>query len=227
MDIPCCIILTATFSDYGGANARAGYNYQLTRKDTIAISYLFSDFQYSNFDQSFTTNTVQGSYGRRVTGTPAFQIAAGPQVAFSHVPISGNGGTSTESSTTQRFWTLSTALTYQLERTQLGFSYYHDATGGSGVLAGSIADVATGSASRQISRTFSGNVTAGYSRNQGTTVAAGAPPNQTYDYSFGGANLSHPLGRALAVTLSYQLQYLEFQFFVLYQPHAGQVSFAI
>ena len=70
--------------DYGDTNARAGYNYQLTRKDTIAISYLFSDFQYSNFDQSFSTHTVQGSYGRRVTGRLAFQIAAGPQVAFSH-----------------------------------------------------------------------------------------------------------------------------------------------
>ena len=29
-------------SNYGDATFQAGYNYQLTRKDTIAVSYLFS-----------------------------------------------------------------------------------------------------------------------------------------------------------------------------------------
>ena len=61
-------------SNYGDATFQAGYNYQLTRKDTVAVSYNFSAYRYSNVDQSLNLNTIQGSYGRRITGRLAFQI---------------------------------------------------------------------------------------------------------------------------------------------------------
>ncbi len=201
--------------DYGAVNFRAGYNYQLDRKNTIGLSYTFSQFNYSNFDQSITTHTAQVSYGRRVTGRLAFQISAGPQVASFQTPIStspgssGGGGTGNTSGgpTTKIYWTLNANVQYALRRTALALAYNHGVGGGSGALAGSLTDTVNGSVTRQMSRTFSSGVMGGYSRNSGLAIGMTTPASQTYDYWYGGANLSYPIGRSLGLTLAYQLQY--------------------
>ncbi|MGA8451050.1 MAG: hypothetical protein WB707_12545, partial [Candidatus Acidiferrales bacterium] len=82
---------------YGGPLFRAGYNHQMTRNDTIALIYQYSDIDYSNFDQSITINTMQVSYGRRVTGRLAFTVAAGPQIAHFQTPITSSVGTASGS----------------------------------------------------------------------------------------------------------------------------------
>jgi len=198
----------------GAAVVRAGYNYEVSRKDTVAVFYTFSAIRYSNFDQSINDHAVQFSYARRATGRLAFQVAIGPQIAFSRFPFlggagspGGGGGTSETNSIVQVSWVLNSAMQYQLERAQLGFSYNHALNAGSGVLAGSVADIVTGSVSRQVSRTFSSGINAGYSRNQGLVAGSTTPSGQTYDYWFAGASLAHPVGRSLGLTASYQLQY--------------------
>jgi len=180
---------------------RVGYNYQLSRKNTIAVLYNFQGIRYSGFQQSINIHTAQVSYGRRITGRLAFQIASGPEVATFHTPIS-----SAATSSTQVYWSLNTALQYQQQRNSFGLNYSHGVSGGAGVLAGSITDTASGSAARRMSRTFTSGITAGYSRNNGLTTGT-IPSNQSYSYWFTGATLSHPLGRTLGVTLSYQMQY--------------------
>lgn len=194
--------------DYGDVIAQGGYNYQVTQKNTVAVVYSFSGFRYSHFSQSIDDHTAQISFARRVTGRLAFQIAAGPQVAVFHTPIPGGSGSSGGGATnsTQLYWSLNTALQYQFQRTGLGLSYSHGVAGGSGVLAGSVSDTVMGSATRQMSRTFSSGVTAGYARNHGLTTGI-TPASQTYNYWFAGASLSHPWGRSLGLTLSYQMQY--------------------
>jgi hypothetical protein len=102
---------------------------------------------------------------------------------------------------------LNTALQWQAERTSLGLAYSHGVSGGSGVLAGAVTDVVTGSVTRQVSRTFSNGLTAGYSRNEGVAIGSSTLSSQTYDYWFAGASLTHPMGRALGLTFSYQMQY--------------------
>src|SRR5580704_760883 len=62
--------------------AQAGYNYLLTKTDTIGVSYVYNGFRYSNFGQSIDTHSALLSYGRRITGRMAFQIAAGPEYAI-------------------------------------------------------------------------------------------------------------------------------------------------
>ena len=198
--------------NYGTTYARAGYNYQITRKDTLGADYTFSDTSYSNFHQSIVTHMFQATYGRRVTGRLAFQIAAGPEIATFQVPIAtGTGGTGggTGSPTTSVYWSLNANLAYALRRTSFGLAYNHGVSGGSGVLAGSDADTVSGSITRRMTRLFSSGVTAGYSRNQGLAVVNTTTPSasQTYSYWFGGGNLSYPVGRRLALTLTYQLQY--------------------
>jgi hypothetical protein len=205
-------------NDSREASAQAGYNYQLTRKDTIAVFYRFDGFRYDNINQSINDNTVQASYARRVTGRLAFRLAAGPSIAFSEIPISGSSGTSTETSSTaatgskirQIFWDASSSLTYQLERAQLQGSYYHGVTGGSGVLAGAQTDNVSGSASRQLTPNLNGVFTIGYSRNEGlavTPTSTLASSGQTYDYWFGGVNFGRTFGRSTRLQIGYQVNY--------------------
>lgn len=193
-------------ADFGYATFQAGYNYQLNRKDTIGVSYQFGAFRYSNLDQSINANTIQASYGRRVTGRLAFQIAAGPQFVSSRFPITSSTSLPSSGSVSQVYWTLNTSLQYQLRRTQLGAGYYHGVTGGSGLLAGAKTDIASGSLNQQISRTFNASVSAGFSRNQGIPITTGAV-SQTYDYWFAGVNLTRSFGRNLDIFGNYQLQY--------------------
>jgi hypothetical protein len=194
------------------ASARVGYNYLWTPKDTVSVFYTYSGLRYPNFDQSIDAHTFQASYGRRVTGRLAFQVAVGPGIALSRFPISSNGmavtpgANSTSANSTQFFLSLDTSVTYQLRRVVLGLRYDHGVSSGSGVLAGSYANSFEGSATRQMSPTFTSTFMTGYSRNSGTTIGAGVPTNQAYNYWYVGADLTHPLGN-LGLTFSYQLQY--------------------
>ena len=201
--------------NFNSGTFQAGYNYALSRKDTIAVSYSFSAYRYSNVAQSLNLNTVQASYARRVTGKLAFQISAGPQFASSTFPITSST-TSTASGTTstsQLYWTLNTALQYQLRHSAINASYNHGVTGGSGVLAGAETDVVTGGFNSQVSRTFNAGFTAGYSRNKGfsptsgSSGASGTSDAQSFSYWFAGVNVAHPIGRSLDIFANYQLQY--------------------
>jgi hypothetical protein len=194
---------------------QGGYNYLLSRKDTIAVFYRFDAFRYDHINQSINDNSVQLSFARRVTGRLALQISGGPDVAFSQTPINqtttsaGSSSTSTSGKTRQFFWDLNSNLTYQFRRTSLGMSYSHGVSGGSGVLAGAITDGVSGTASRRFTPTLSGAWDFGYSRNQGLVVTATTltASNQTYNYWFTGVNVSRTLGRAINLYLGYQANY--------------------
>lgn len=198
--------------NYGSANARAGYNYQLDRKNTIGAEYTFVQYSYSNFNQSIMLHTFQATYGRRVTGRLAFQIAVGPEIQELHTPIvAGTGGApSTGGPTTSVGLSLSTNLQYQMRRTNFTLGYIHGLSGGSGVQAGSESDTVNGSVNRQLSRNLSGGITGGYSRSSGLTVITTTPTepfDQAFDYWYGGGNLAYAISRTLSLSFSYRLQY--------------------
>jgi hypothetical protein len=192
--------------------AQAGYNRQISKADTIGISYVYDGIRYSNFTQSIDTNTVLLSYGRRVTGRLAFQIAAGPQYVMFATGLScGATGINvpTCGSTNELLWSLNTTLSYKLERTAFFATYSHGVTNGSGVLAGAIGDTVLGAVTRQISRTLTGNFEVGYARNRGLPVAIANLPilNGTFDYWNAGGYLTHPVGRTFQLVFGYQFQY--------------------
>jgi hypothetical protein len=201
--------------DYGDVFAEAGYNYKMNRKDTVGVSYVFSGFRYSNFDESINTSTLLLSYGRSITGRLAFRVGAGPEFTSLSTPIiPGTGvgtiGPSSGGATSALYWFLSTSVQYQMERMALSASYNHGVSGGSGVLAGSLADTVTGTVVRPLSRVSSGSVNVGYSRN--TELAVNGLPqvtqsNRPFDYWFSGVNYSHSWGRTLNMNVGYQLQY--------------------
>lgn len=194
--------------NYGDVIFTAGYNYQLTRKDTIGLSYQFSSISYSNIDQSIRNNIISASYGRRITGKLAFQISGGPDIALIRMPLTSAPANDTSTGyMTHVYASINTAVQYQLRLVSISASYNHGVSGGSGVLAGAVTDNLTGTVSRQVARTFNVSWNAGYSRNRGIEVAGTTATNETFDYWFTGVNVGHPLGRTMNIFLNYQLQY--------------------
>ena len=146
--------------DFGDSIFQAGYNYQLNRKDTVAVFYRFSGYRYSGFNQSINDNSFQASYGRRVTGRFSFQIQGGPDITFVNSPLTAATSTAPASGgqTRELYWSFSTSATYQLQRVSLNASYAHGVSGGSGVLLGSISDTVNGTAGRPLARRHAGSV---------------------------------------------------------------------
>jgi hypothetical protein len=194
-------------ANYYDVAFQGSYNYQLTRKDTIALSYQFSAIRYSNLGQSINSNVIQGMYARKVTGRLAFQIAAGPQFVSSNSPITGATGTvPVLASSSSAYWTLTSSLTYGMKRATLGVSYNHGVTGGSGVLIGAETDILSGTIGGPINRTSNVSGNFGYSRNSGFAVGD-STVSQTYNYWFAGGTYSKTLGRNVDLFVNYQLQY--------------------
>jgi hypothetical protein len=216
------------YLDFKEPMFQAGYNYEVSPRNTIAILYNFNDFQYSGTSQSVQgnsvnlnngssqsvqANSVNVSFARRVTGRMAFQVAAGPQIIDSQLPASSAIVGSSEVATSGRelTWNLTSNFTYALERGALDLSYTHGVSGGSGVLAGATGDFVTGSVTRALSRAVDGGLEFGYARNHSLNGSydylASSSTAYDYNYWFGGANVSRQLGRSLTLTMSYELQH--------------------
>lgn len=191
---------------------QGGYSHQMTRKDTIAFFYQFAGYRFQNADQFINNHSVQVSYAHRVTGRLTFQVAAGPDLSLSRTPYNLCGAGCIEtvmpSGTRQFFWSASSTLNYQLRRTGLALTYSHGVTAGSGILLGGLADNASGSVNRQLTRTLGAAWLVGYSRNSGYALGTeSSPTNQTYDFGYTGLTLNRTLGRSVFIDLSYQVQY--------------------
>jgi hypothetical protein len=191
---------------------QAGYNYQVSPRNTIAILYNFGDFQYDVEGESILLNSVNLSFARRVTGRMAFQVAGGPQIIDVQVPASGAVAGLSEVVTPGReiAWNLASSFRYALERGELNLMYSHGVNGGSGVLIGATGDILTATASRALSRAVDGSLQFGFARNKGLNGSSAEGLNGSsavYDYWFGGANVSRHLGRSLRLLMSYQFQH--------------------
>ena len=193
--------------NYAGISTRLGYNYRMSRRDTVAVYYHFDQLRYSAITGTIEDHTVQASYGREITGRLAFQVAAGPEISF--YPNSVVTGGASTNSTTRVSWSMSSGLNYRAqERTSLGLQYGHGVTGGSGVFFGAQTDRLTGTFNHEL-RSMSVRVTGGYAHNKGLRASGVASSGQAFNYWFGGLNLNRPLSREWNLTLAYELQYQE------------------
>lgn len=180
--------------DSDTAVGSVGYNYALSRSDTVGLVYSFSSYQFPGNPQAYGANAMSVAYGRKVTGHLALRMFVGPQITNYRIPIG----------TTSRITGFSTYanLTYRFERGAIGFNYLHGLSGGSGVLVGSILDQATATVSRNLTRVWTGGLNFGYARNSpvGGTVPTGNP---VYDNWFLGGNVSRPIGRNFNFAVAY------------------------
>ena len=180
--------------DSNSTAASVGYNYLLTRSDTIGVTYQFNSNQFPGLPQAYGSHTVSVAYGRKITGLVALRLFIGPQFTNYRVPIGG--------SSQNHGYSASANLTYGFRRGSLSVIYLHGLSGGSGVLIGSILDSVSASVSHSLGRVWTGTLNFGYSRNSpvGGTTATSQPG---YTDWFTGANVSRPIGRDFNFALAY------------------------
>jgi hypothetical protein len=177
----------------------AGYNYVLTRKDTLGIVYTYSALRFLGNPQAFNDHTPGIAYGRKITGRLGLQLFGGPEITIYRHPI---GTTTNRVSGSGR-----ATLVYQFPRTSVHLSYNHTLTNGSGVLAGADTDQVSVQLSRQMARRWQGNVDFGYARNGIIGNLAAPGRSQIYNSWYGTAGINHLVGRTTNFNLGYTVQH--------------------
>jgi hypothetical protein len=194
---PGCLVNSHQFA------AQAGYNYQLGRRDQIALVYGFQDFSYPVTSLgSFTTNHVHVLYGHRISGRMDLQLGGGPQVT----EIDQTGAASIHQIT----GTGRASLRYRFPRTTLSASYDRLATNGSGFFGGATTNVARASVTHPLSRllTLNGNVGFAHNTRLLPSLQPGAP--NSFQDEYAGFGLRRLFGRYLDGYLSYQFSDINF-----------------
>jgi len=229
----------ATFFGSSQISAQAGYNRILSVHTQVALVYGYQGFDFNAFGTAFHTHVIEGMYGHRITGRMDLLIGAGPQFTKigvactfldSLLAISGckfnQAGEPVGSIPDTRIGVAGQArLRYRFPRTNFDLRYERFETSGSGLFAGAQTDLAQLTATRPLSRVWSGAVDIGFARNsrlqsltaaqQSTCGQTGQPAcpgisANTYEYGFAGVAVHRQFGRSWHGFLSYQFNELSF-----------------
>jgi hypothetical protein len=174
-------------------SAGFGYNYAITRKDTIGVVYRFTNNQYPGNPQAYADQTASFAYGRKITGRIGLQLLAGPEYTRFRIPI---GTTSSQLGAS-----VSAYLTYGFEKGSITGGYNHGLSGGSGVLIGSISDQVNLGVSRKLTRPWTGFLSVGYAHNR--PVVSSATAGASYNSTYVGGGVGRPFGRNLNFSVAY------------------------
>ena len=171
-----------------------GYNYTLTKEDSIGLMYRFSTFHFPAQSEAYGDSSFSVAYQRKMTRKLALQLYAGPDFISYRVPLGG----STKRTSAQA----DASLSYGFRRGSISVNYSHGLSAGSGVLIGGELDQVTFTGTRQISRLWSVTGNFGYASNRALNNAAGVGFG-SYDNYFVGGGLARPIGRVMNFAVSY------------------------
>jgi hypothetical protein len=173
-----------------------GYNYQLTRKNSVGVVYQYQNFRYpSDALGSVSTNAIEFTFRRIVTGRMNLSTSAGPE--FTDVN-SGNGQQTREIGFAAR-----AAAVYKWEKSSLNGFYSHQVAGGSGIFAGVNEDVVGAMFGRIFHRNWNASVNGGYTL--GRQIGSALPGQQlgSFAFEFAGGTVRRQFGRKLSVFGTY------------------------
>jgi hypothetical protein len=172
-----------------------GYDYQLTKRDTIGVLYRYTGYTYLGDPQKIGDHVAQLAYGRKITGRAALQLFVGPEITEFRVPLNNQ---------TQRIsFSGGGNLAYAVSHTNFTIGYNHGVAAGSGAFAGSTADKLTGSASRHLTRIWDGNIDVGYARNRSLGGFVGTLSEPEVNSYFASAGVQRPVGRTATAAFAY------------------------
>jgi hypothetical protein len=184
-------------------SAQVGYNYQLNRKDQLALVYGFQAFRYpSSVGSAFNTHMVNLMYGHRISGRMDLVLGIGPQLTDINNPLLGSS---------QRL-TLSgrASLRYRFPTTSVSLQYDHYNSSGSGFFTGAASDVARLSASRPFGRLWNASADIGFTHNSRILASTLGISAQAYNYLYAGGAVHRQLGPHFSASFSYQFNNLMF-----------------
>jgi hypothetical protein len=205
-------------------SAQVGYDRILSSHTQVALIYGYQGFDFSVEGTAFHSNIIQGLYGHRISGRMDLLLGAGPQFTSINtqgfacsdpsLPILLCPPPDTINPTTFKNTSVGVAaqarLRYKFTKTSLDLSYRRSETSGSGLFAGAQSDIVRLSATRPLSRVWSGFVDLGYSHNDRLQPANGGVDANTYSYVFAGGGVQRAFGRNFHGYASYQFNELWF-----------------
>jgi len=167
------------FIDSNTVRGQVAYNYQITRKDLVALAYAYLNFDFPNLGETLAspfagatirTQIVSLAYGHRISGRMDFTLSTGPQITH----ITQPGAAPTNELTPY----VSGLLRYRFPRTSLSLSYIERNTNGSGLALGAQTEFARLSGTRLLSRSWEISTDMGLAHNRSLVpvpVEAGIP----------------------------------------------------
>jgi hypothetical protein len=170
-----------------------GYNYAVSKKDTLGVLYRFTAYHFTGLSQAIGDHVFNLAYGRKITGRLGLSLFAGPEITTFRVPI----GTITEETTLS----FGASLTYGFERGVVTLAYNHGTNGGAGILAGATGDNIYANATRHITRVWNARANFGYGREH--AFAAVGAVAASYNNYYLGAGLDRPIGRNSQLSFGY------------------------
>jgi hypothetical protein len=191
------------FSDSGNINSddvifNGGYNYALSKKDTIGVLYRFSAYRYLGNPQALDDHLFEAAYGHKITGRLTLELFVGPEFTTFRVPI--------ENATHNLGTAGGVGVRYEWGGNKLTANYSRGLTNGSGIQIGSNTDLVQTGLDRWLSRRWRGNVNFGYARNRGLENSPASKSSSAFDSYYIGSALTRPIGRDLELTFAYQAQ---------------------
>jgi hypothetical protein len=172
--------------------AGAGYNYQLTSRDTIGASFTASIYSYGLGTNSLDDYVALFTYGHRFSDRLAIQLSGGPNDYDYAVP-------GQSSRTSQLTYAVNGGVSYLLGKSSLQLSASRGTFGGAGFLYGGTLTTVQGSASREITRFWQILGAVGYADSVGL---AGTPTaGGTYRSLFATASASRAINPNVSVFL--------------------------
>lgn len=178
-----------------------GYNYSLSRKDTIGLLYRFTADRYPGNPQALNDHVVELAYGRKITGRVALQVFGGPDITTFRVPV----GSATQQVGIARGATLKYALGSN-NRNNLSLTYNHGVSNGSGVQIGASTDLVESGLTHRFSQYWNGSFNFGYARNNGLGNLVASQNSQAFNSYYIGAELNRPTGRSSNLSFGYTTQ---------------------
>ncbi len=187
--------------DNNAITGSVGYNYALTRENSIGLFYRVSTYHFPGQPQAEGDHSFNIAYGRKVTGRLALQLYAGPDFVTSRIHPAGDSlsyGVNAGAN-----------MQYAVPNGGLSLAYTHGTSGGSGVLIGSTNDQVNFGVNHKLSRLWSGQINTGYSRN--TPVGSSIQTNtQTYNTWSVGGGVTRPVGRYANLGINYTAQFTDY-----------------
>jgi hypothetical protein len=170
-----------------------GYNYAVTKNDSVGVLYRFTAFHFTGVSQAIGDHVFNLAYGRKITGRLGLALFAGPEIVTFRVPI----GTKTK----QTNLSVGASLSYRFEWGEATLGYNHGTNGGSGILVGATGDNVNANVTRRITRVWNARANFGYGREQAFGAVGFSTP--AYNSYYLGAGLDRPIGRNSYLSFGY------------------------
>lgn len=187
------------FLNNRNASLMAGYNFRLTRRDEITVTYLHFDYTFDKPTLGILERGFLLGYGHQFGARLSLSISAGPVQNEVAQPQGGN--------VKQLFWITNDSVRFRARFADFAGSFARYTSPGSGVLSGAETDLASLSAGRRIIGRLRGSLDVGHVYNQALRPEPNGARKSQYETWQAGVTLSHEYGKHTSLYARYQFQY--------------------